>query len=170
MPLRPATLTDLPAIEALVNAAYRGDGSKAGWTTEADFIEGDRITVSRLMSDLADLAVHILLLDDARPGAPLLGCVRLEAGRGGAPWMLGMLSVRPAAQAQGAGRTLLEGAEAFARNHGAGVMRMSVITIRDTLIAWYARRGYADTGERTPYVYGGELRDNLQFAMLEKAL
>ena len=169
MPLRPATPADLPALVALVNAAYRGDASKAGWTTEADFIEGDRIGVPSLQADLADSAVHLLLLPAGEPGEPPLGCVRLEAMGDGRVWMLGMLSVRPTAQAQGAGRVLLAGAEAHALSRGAAAIRMTVITIRDTLIAWYGRRGYADTGERQPYAYGGALRP-LEFVVLEKVL
>lgn len=35
---RPATAADAPLIAALVNSAYRGDSSRAGWTTEADLI------------------------------------------------------------------------------------------------------------------------------------
>ena len=170
MPLRPATAADLPALAGLVNAAYRGDGSKAGWTTEADLITGDRITPARLADDLADPAVHLLVLASETPGGLLLGGVRLEGSGGAVPWMLGMLSVRPMGQAQGAGRALLAGAEAFARDHDAVAMRMHVITVRDTLLAWYARRGYVDTGARAPYTYGGELRDGLEFATLEKPL
>lgn len=168
MSLDAAAADDLPAVADLVNAGYRGERSKAGWTTEADFITGDRITVARLEADSADPAVHILILRDDG-GETLRGCVRLEQTPGGA-WMLGMLAVRPVDQAQGSGRRLLEGSEAFARERGGRVMRMTVITIRDVLLAWYARRGYADTGEREPYAYGGALREDLEFAVLEKAL
>ena len=34
------TARDVPAIVALVNAAYRGLASRRGWTSEADLIEG----------------------------------------------------------------------------------------------------------------------------------
>ena len=40
---RAATPADLDAIVALVTSAYRGDSSRAGWTTEADFLDGNRI-------------------------------------------------------------------------------------------------------------------------------
>jgi hypothetical protein len=54
-------------------------------------------------------------------------------------------------------------------------MRMTVITIRDTLIAWYERRGYARTGELLPFPYGDQRfglpqRDDLRFEVLEKSL
>jgi hypothetical protein len=52
---------------------------------------------------------------------------------------------------------------------------MTVIHLRDTLIAWYERRGYRRTGETEPFPYGDERfgiprRDDLYFVVLEKAL
>jgi len=49
---RPAKLTDVDAIVALVNSAYRGPSSRAGWTTEADLLDGQRTDaeeISRLV-------------------------------------------------------------------------------------------------------------------------
>jgi hypothetical protein len=52
---------------------------------------------------------------------------------------------------------------------------MTVVNVRDSLIAWYGRRGYALTGETQPFPYGDErfgrpLRGDLQFVVLEKEL
>ena len=52
---------------------------------------------------------------------------------------------------------------------------MTVINVRDTLIAWYERRGYARTGEVRPFPYGDHrfgraTRDDLSFVVLERAL
>jgi hypothetical protein len=33
---------DVPAIVDLVESAYRGESSRAGWTTEADLLDGRR--------------------------------------------------------------------------------------------------------------------------------
>ena len=54
-------------------------------------------------------------------------------------------------------------------------MRMTVIDIRDELIAFYERRGYARTGIKKPFPYGDARfgmpqRDDLRFEVLEKAL
>ena len=54
-------------------------------------------------------------------------------------------------------------------------MRMTVISLRDELIAWYERRGYRRTGEYKPFPYGDARfgipkRDDLCFEWLEKAL
>ncbi|HEY7873115.1 MAG TPA: hypothetical protein VIC31_10400, partial [Rudaea sp.] len=40
---RNAAPADAPAIVALVESAYRGDASRAGWTTEADLLDGQRV-------------------------------------------------------------------------------------------------------------------------------
>jgi hypothetical protein len=50
-----------------------------------------------------------------------------------------------------------------------------VVHLRDTLIAWYQRRGYLLTGETEPFPYhdqrfGWPLRDDLHFVVLEKEI
>lgn len=90
-------------------------------------------------------------------------------------WYLGLLTVRPALQKQQLGRALLAAVEDFAKQRGARRMRMTVVHVRDTLIAWYERRGYTLTGETKPFPYhdkrfGNPLRDDLHFVVLEKAL
>jgi hypothetical protein len=45
---RPATTAEAAALVALINSAYRGDSSKAGWTTEADLLDGQRVDVEGL--------------------------------------------------------------------------------------------------------------------------
>jgi ribosomal protein S18 acetylase RimI-like enzyme len=73
------------------------------------------------------------------------------------------------------GRALLAAAEDFAKAHGASLMRMGVLNVRDALIAWYERRGYSRTGNAEPYPYGDNrfgtpLRNDLEFVILEKQL
>jgi ribosomal protein S18 acetylase RimI-like enzyme len=68
---------------------------------------------------------------------------------------------------------LLAAAERFAQERGAHRIRMSVVNVRTTLIAWYERRGYILTGETQPFPYGDErygrpLRGDLHFVLLEK--
>ena len=166
--------TDLDAIVELVNSAYRGDSSRRGWTTEADFLGGQRTDPATLRGDLAARGGATLLVMRDAPQGELLGTVWLEP-RDAEVWYLGMLTVRPDRQGQQLGRRLLDEAESFARARGARRMRMSVIPLRDTLIAWYERCGYARTGESLPFPYGDEryglpLRDDLRFDVYEKAL
>jgi len=168
-----ATDADLDAIAALVNAAYRGESSRAGWTTEADYLEGQRTDAGRLREELAATggAVMLTLRDD---DGSLLGSVWLEP-REVDVWYLGMFTIRPNLQARGLGRTLLEESERFARGRGARRMRISVIQLREPLIAWYERRGFRATGESVPFPYGDErngipLRDDLRLLVFEKSL
>ena len=174
LPLIPATDADLEAVSELVNSAYRGETSRQGWTTEADYLDGQRTDPDTLRRDLAADPQAVLLIFRDEPEGPLLGTVWLEPA-GEAAWYLGMLTVRPDLQARQLGRAVLAGAEAHAAGLGAKRVIMTVVNIRDTLIAWYERRGYRLTGEVRPFPYddqrfGVPLREDLAFVVLEKAL
>jgi GNAT superfamily N-acetyltransferase len=85
------------------------------------------------------------------------------------------LAIDPEQQNNGLGRTLLSAAEQWVHERGARRVRMTVVNVRDTLIAWYLRRGYHRTGETNPFPYGDNrfgtpLRDDLSFVVLEKDL
>jgi len=174
MSLHPVLPHEFPAVAALVNSAYRGESSRAGWTTEADYLDGQRTDAETLAQDLAAKPGAALLLLRDEPGGPILGTVWVEPGDLGS-WYLGMLTVAPTLQAGGRGRGLLADAEAYIRDRGGRRVEMTVVSIRDTLIAWYARRGYQPTGEVRPFPYGdsrfGEpRRDDLAFVVLAKDL
>jgi hypothetical protein len=49
-----ANEADIPALEQLVNCAYRGEVSKKGWTTEADLLGGARVTAVSLLKDITN--------------------------------------------------------------------------------------------------------------------
>jgi ribosomal protein S18 acetylase RimI-like enzyme len=172
MLLNPATEADYPAITSLANLAFRGSGPEAGWNSEADYIAGPRLTESLLGADLTSKpTAHLLTYRDG-PGGPLLGTVLLEPKENGI-WYLGLLTVRPDLQNRQLGRTLLAAAETFAKERGARRVRMTVVNVRETLIAWYQRRGYALTGETQPFPYddhrfGEPLRNDLSFVVLER--
>ena len=168
---RQASLSDLPSLVGLVNSAYRGDSSRAGWTTEADLLGGQRTDPDTLREQLEGGAGVLLL---AEADAALRGCVFLE--RTGDDAYLGMLTIDPTRQNSGLGRALLEAAETFVRREwNARAIRMTVIAQRAELIAWYGRRGYLPTGEREAFPYGDARfglpkRDDLYFTILRKQL
>lgn len=165
---------DIPAVVALMNRAYRGSGASAGWSTEVGYLAGDRTTEALLRADLqAAPAASLLKWVDAQNG-PVRGCVWLE-DLGDNVWDLGSLAIDPEQQNGGRGRTLLSAAEQWVRERGAKRVRMTVVNVRDTLIAWYLRRGYHRTGatNRFPYDdnrFGIPLRDDFSFVVLEKDL
>jgi len=148
-----ATDAEIEAIVALVNSGYRGESSRAGWTTEADFLGGQRTDAETLRAELAAMPGAVtLVMRDASDG-PLVGCVRLDPVEPDV-WYLGMFTVDPQLQNRKLGRTLLEAAERFVAERGARTMRMSVIGVRHELIGWYERRGYVRTGKTREFPYG----------------
>lgn len=166
---RPATLADIDALVVLVTSAYRGDVSKQGWTTEADLLDGQRIDPEVLRKDIERERSLIVI---AEREAQLLACVHVAEDDGAG--YLGMFSVKPGLQGGGVGKLLLAEAERIARDEWRlPAMRMTVIDIRDELIAFYERRGYRRTGIIKPFPYGDERfgipkRDDLRFEVLEK--
>jgi ribosomal protein S18 acetylase RimI-like enzyme len=171
--LQRAAPADIPAIVALMNAAFRSEGPAASWNTEAEHIAGDRTSEALLAEEIAASPEAVMLLSRSDAGA-LLGTVWLEPAGGGV-WYLGSLTIDPALQNAGAGRRLLEAAEAWAGRHGAHTIRMKVVNVRDTLIAWYIRRGYRLTGEVEAFPYddprfGIPKRNDLAFVTLDKSI
>ena len=173
MLLVPAVEADYPAIIDLANLAYRGTGPNASWNIE-NFIEGQRLNDSLLREELATKPNAHLLTYREDASSPILGTVLLDPKSDGS-WYLGLLTIDPRLQKQQLGRNLLTATEDFAREHGARRIEMTVINLRDTLIAWYQRRGYSLTNETRPFPYGDErfgrpLRNDLHFVVLEKTL
>ena len=168
---RGATLADLDALVELVTSAYRGDASRQGWTTEADFLEGNRIDRDVLRHDIERPHSRVLI---AERDGDLLACAHV-CEEGGAGYF-GMFSVAPTLQGGGIGKALLAESERIVRNEwNLPAMRMTVIDIREELIAFYERRGYALTGIKKPFPYGDPrygipTRDDLRFEVLEKPL
>ena len=170
--VRRAVVADVPAIVELVESAYRGDVSRRGWTTEADFLDGQRIDTAGVV-EIIGKPDSVVFLGESTQGE-LLACCHIEK-QGGACYF-GMFSVRPGLQGSGLGRFMLAAAENFARAEWKCIkMEMTVISIRAELIAWYERRGYHRTGRFKPFPYGDERfgipkRDDLKFELLEKTL
>ena len=168
---RDATEADLDALVSLVTSAYRGDASRVGWTTEADLLDGERIDREVLREDILRPRSRVLL---AERGGELLACAHVAELEGYG--YFGMFAVRPDLQGGGLGTAVLAEAERIARDDWRlGKLRMTVIDVRDELIAWYQRRGYRRTGISKPFPYGDPRfglprRDDLRFEILEKDL
>src|SRR6187431_2862367 len=111
--ITPATEKDIPALDKLVNSAYRGEGSKKGWTTEADLLDGLRTDPISLLKILQDPDSVILKYNG---NESIEGCVYLK--KKGDALYLGMLTVSPELQAKGIGKQLLTAAETHAKQTG----------------------------------------------------
>lgn len=171
--MRDAAVDDVAAIVTLVESAYRGEASRAGWTTEADLLEGRRTDPQEVGRLIASPGNVLLLAVDSDGRA--VGTCHLQRRPGGTAYF-GLFAVRPTAQGGGIGGMLLAAAEARAVSEfGARTMLMSVLAQRADLIAWYRRKGYEPTGETFPWppsesVRSTPLVDGLYFAYLAKPL
>jgi ribosomal protein S18 acetylase RimI-like enzyme len=169
---RSAGLYDVPALDSLVQSAYRGEASREGWTTEADLLGGQRTDPEALMLIIEGDDSRMVIADD---DGVVVGCCQLERREGGAAY-LGMLAVWPSLQARGIGRAVVAEGERVARSEWAAErVQLSVIRQRTELIAWYERLGYERSGETRPFPYGDERFglpkvDGLEFVVLEKRL
>ncbi|HWC21520.1 MAG TPA: GNAT family N-acetyltransferase [Flexivirga sp.] len=168
---RMAEAADIPAIVALVESAYRGDSSRTGWTTEADLLHGQRTDPEQITA-LLDAPDDVLFV--AVRGDEVIACCQLQ-NRGPRAYF-GLFAVSPQAQGSGLGKQVIAYAERYAATTWSSRhMEMTVIRQRADLIAFYERRGYRDTGIRSPFPYGDERfgipqRDDLEFTLLEKDL
>jgi ribosomal protein S18 acetylase RimI-like enzyme len=168
---RVAAHGDIHALVALLESAYRGDSSRAGWTTEADLLEGRRTDPEGVAAVVTESGSIMLAVERA---GTLVACCQLE--RRGEAAYFGMFAVRPELQGAGLGKAVLAEAErTVVAEWGSREMQMTVIRQRADLIAWYERRGYERTGKITPFPYGDERfgvpqRADLAFELLVKTL
>jgi GNAT superfamily N-acetyltransferase len=168
---RRAQAADAVSIVALVESAYRGESSQKGWTTEADLLDGQRTDVAEVLQLLQAPASQVILAFD--DGA-LVASAHIQMHADGCHF--GMFAVVPTLQGAGVGKALLaEGERRAVLDFAATEMRMWVIWMRESLIAFYHRRGYRLTGEREEFPYddanfGLPKRADLYFVVLSKLL
>ena len=161
---------DVSSLVVLMDSAYRGERSKQGWTTEADLFIGEKRTDEATVSSLIKKPGAVFLKYIGNDGI-IEGCVLLHKKEH--RLYLGMFSVAPSVQGKGIGKKLLLAAEQYARNENCPLIYMTVITVREKLIAWYERHGYQKTGKVLPFPVDeryGIPRQSLELVVLEKKL
>lgn len=144
--LKEATHSDAEQIAHLVNKAYRPAPGERGWTHESELVAGQRISTEQVVSLINERSSVLVAYERDR----LLGCVHIERAE---PYCyIGMLATMPYLQNKGLGKTLLAAAEDLAiSRYGARGFKMSVLSSRPELLAYYERRGYRLTGSSHPY-------------------
>lgn len=169
---RRALAGDVDLIVQLVHSAYRGESSRAGWTTEADLLDGQRTDPQEVAELVSDASKRLLL---SELSGELCGCV-LVKHEPPAVAHIGMFAVRPTLQGRGLGKGLLAEAERVARSDfQVSRAEMTVIEQRPDILAWYRRLGYLPTGASEPFPYGNPRfglprRPDLRFVVLAKPL
>ena len=138
-----AELSDAAAIAALVNSAYRGETSRAGWTTEADLLDGLRITTPEVATLIRREDAFVLAGVLRDQVVATIACERLENTA-----KFGLIAVKPTLQNKGYGREMIQAAEAITtREWRVAGFFMSVITLRTELIEFYERLGIERSGQ-----------------------
>lgn len=160
---------DIPTLTSLLNRSYRGDSSRAGWTTEADLLSGKRIDEAGVEQLLGDPDSLILIAQsEDRVFATIHAHHENESVH------FGLFAVEPSLQGGGIGKELLAYAESEAIRHwGVTSAIMEVITNRSELIEYYERRGYVRTGEMIAFPHSPlwqSKADNLALEVLKKSL
>lgn len=165
-----AEISDAAAIAALINSAYRGETSRAGWTTEADLLDGLRTTTQEIAAIIQKENAFILMgvLKDQ-----IIATICCEQHENTAK--LGMIAVKPTMQNKGYGKEMIQAAEAMTlRQWRIAGFYMSVITLRESLIAFYERLGYERTGNIEDFPHESPLWQvkvtDLKFEYLVKVL
>jgi len=158
---------DAGKIATLVNKAYRPSVPERGWTHEANLVSGQRTTEEQVLSLDCSRASILVLCQDSN----IVACVRVKCGENSAD--IGMLATDPNHQMQGLGKLMLNCAEQHALEHfGIASFKMSVLSSRSELIAYYERRGYTRTGEVSSYPaaagFGEPIIDGLKVEILVK--
>ena len=165
-----AVETDVPSLVALMDSAYRGAPAKQGWTSESDLFIGTRRTDEETVSKLIGNSNAVFLKHMNDEGL-IDGCVLLQKKK--LRLYLGMFSVSPLAQGKGIGKKILAAAEEYAKKQNCTSIYMTVITVREELIAWYEKHGYQKTGRVLPFPVDeryGIPTQPLEMMVLEKAI
>jgi N-acetylglutamate synthase-like GNAT family acetyltransferase len=129
--IRVATPGDVPDLVRIVNEAF---------VVEAFFKIGDRTSAAEIV-ELMNAGSEFLVADI---DGTIAGCVCLEYQ--GDHGYLGMLSIDPAKQGRGLGRTLIEAVESRARERGCRFMDIHIVNLREELPPYYRRHGYEECG------------------------
>ena len=136
--IRAATPDDVPALVALVNAAYR--------VSEGHVFPGSsRLERTEAMQQLDRIAIAEL---DGKPAA----CVDIDLTGDAAHF--GLLATDVAMQRRGVASMLIEHAEARARAAGHATMRIEVVK-EGGRIPYYERKGYRVIRETQGQVWNG---------------
>lgn len=164
-----AKSNDIPALTSLLNRSYRGESSRVGWTTETDLLSGKRIDEAGLLQLFNEPDSLILIVQSDET---ILATI--HAHRENNTVHFGLFAVEPTMQGNRIGKALLAYAESQAfKEWKITTFIMEVISKRSELIAYYERRGYAQTGETITFpesdLWNPKV-DSLKLAVLSKRI
>jgi GNAT superfamily N-acetyltransferase len=133
-PIRVATESDVDALVALINLAYR---------VEDFFVFGDRIDRAGVLDRMHRDGGAFLVIDDPASGVPVATVFLEPHGHQG---YFGLLAVRPSHQGRGLARRLVLAVEEHFRGLGYAEVILDVVTLRTELFPFYRALGYREEG------------------------
>lgn len=139
-------------LAALAEAPYAFGSRLSDWQGDGDREERWRGRLSIPGSR------NIIAVLDGRPAGMVSG-VPAEDDDGAAELI--SMWVSPAARGRGIGDRLVRAVEDWARQAGAGVLRLAVSDGNENAMALYRRRGFADTGEPGDPMPDGAHREHI---------
>lgn len=158
---RRAMMGDLHVLSDMINDCYRQPAYGRDWTSEAQWLEGDRIQPLQLQQ----LMFQDQWLLVAEQQQSVVGCCLLQPQQAS----LGMLTVKRGWQGRGIGRQLVHQAEQLAfQQWELTLLSLWVLSPRADLIQYYQRLGYALTDDYQDYPYGqgvGEAKAEYQIGL-----
>ena len=174
---RYAVHADSEAVHLLIEAAYRSPATAGQWDSEAHLLTGPRTSVDEVAALIADRDGRFII---AEIDGKLAGCCLLQrrsgskSKDGAEAAYFGMFAIDPAIRSVGLGKLILAEAERRVRQlWSSHAMVMTVISVRDQLIAWYERRGFHLTGHRIPFPFSettGETTRDFDLVEMRKEL
>lgn len=174
---RYAEPADAAPVHALVERAYRGQDNAGAWDSESHLLKGPRTSLAEVEQLIASPSSRIVIV---RREGRLIGSALIQQSgdtecsvRGDAAYF-GLFAIDPSARSGGLGKILLAECERRAAAlWNSRAMSLTVISVRDALIAWYERRGYRRTGGRLPFPFSetsGETRRDFDLVELSKEI
>ncbi|KAJ5295420.1 hypothetical protein PENANT_c001G05760 [Penicillium antarcticum] len=180
-----ATGEDVLQLKTLIESAFRAQDTRPGWIDNLGLSNIFTISAEEINTVLSKPDSEMLLVFTTENTTTnintntineeiLVGTIGVSK-RAGNVGRLSLLAVSPTYAGGGLGRQVLEyGEEYCIRVWGVEKLSLNTLSVRLQLRAWYARRGYVETGEVEPFpvdrVPGLELPDGLCLVEFEKGV
>jgi len=169
---RIAKTEDAGNVQQLIQAAFRAEDSREGWTAETAINLRFTVDIAYIEQTITDPKSDFLVAYNGN--GDMVGTIGVSK-RGSDLARIFMLAVDQHHQQGGSGRQILTYAEEYCqRTWGLTRVGLDALSSRRELISWYVRRGYRETGETKPFpreIYSDlDIPGDLCFVQFEKPI
>ncbi|CDH60903.1 hypothetical protein RO3G_11136 [Lichtheimia corymbifera JMRC:FSU:9682] len=149
-------------IVEIINGAFVADNT---WTSVRHLGMKNRVNYAEV-EDLVRNKILLCVFDENQVVVATAEIQPINSDEAG----IGLVSVDPARQSQGIGKLLLLATIDKIKEMGYKVATMSILGERPELLAWYAKLGFQDTGERPLYRNPAVIEAVLPLTVVKKNL